>query len=80
MYSPTWSVAALGNVATLPGLRGRGLARSACAALCRVLLEDGITTIALNVGADNHAAIRAYTRLGFEQVAEYTEAALVARG
>lgn len=80
VYSPTWSVAALGNVATLPGLRGRGLARSACAALCRVLLEDGITTIALNVGADNHAAIRAYTRLGFEQVAEYTEAALVARG
>ena len=34
VYSPTWGVAALGNVATLPELRGRGLARGACAALC----------------------------------------------
>ena len=34
VYSPTWGVAALGNVATLPELRGRGLARAACAALC----------------------------------------------
>ena len=80
LYSPAWSVAALGNVATLPGLRGLGLARSACAALCRLLLEDGIGTIALNVSEDNEAAIRAYTRLGFEPVAEYTEAALVVRG
>ena len=77
--SPTWSVAALGNVATLPAFRGRGLARGACAALCRLLLDDGIETIGLNVRADNEAAIRSYTRLGFESVAEYTEASLAAR-
>jgi ribosomal protein S18 acetylase RimI-like enzyme len=80
VYSPTWGVAALGNVATLPELRGRGLARGACAALCRLLLADGIETIALNVRDDNVAAIRSYTRLGFEPVAEYVEASLVARG
>jgi ribosomal protein S18 acetylase RimI-like enzyme len=78
VYSPRWGVAALGNVATLPELRGHGLARGACAALCCLLLEDGIETIALNVRADNVAAIRAYTRLGFEQAAEYVEASLVA--
>ena len=53
VHSPTWGVAALGNVATLPELRGQGLARGACAALCLLLLEDGIETIALNVRADN---------------------------
>jgi len=79
VYSPCWRVAALGNVATLPELRGQGLARGACAALCRLLLGDGIETIGLNVHRDNAAAIGAYTRLGFEPVAEYTEASLVAR-
>lgn len=79
VHSPTWGVAALGNVATLPELRGRGLARGACAALCLLLLGDGIETIALNVRADNAAAIAAYGRLGFEPAAAYTEASLVAR-
>jgi RimJ/RimL family protein N-acetyltransferase len=79
VHSPRFGVAALGNVATLPELRGRGLARGACAALCNLLLGDGIGTIGLNVHRDNLAAIRAYTRLGFELVAEYTEARLVAR-
>jgi ribosomal protein S18 acetylase RimI-like enzyme len=79
VYSPTWRVAALGNVATLPGFRGQGLARGACASLCQVLLRDGIETIALNVRADNASAIASYTRLGFEPVAEYVEASLAAR-
>jgi predicted GNAT family acetyltransferase len=78
VYSPTFGVAALGNVATLPELRGQGLARGACAALCLLLLADGIETIALNVRAGNAAAIASYSRLGFEVVAEYTEASLVA--
>ena len=42
VHSPTWHVAALGNVATLPDTRGQGLARGACAALCLLLLADGI--------------------------------------
>lgn len=76
VHSPTWRVAALGNVATLPELRGQGLARGACAALCLLLLADGIETIALNVRADNAPAIAAYTHLGFEFAAGYTEASL----
>lgn len=79
VHSPTWRVAALGNVATLPDVRGRGLARGACASLCRLLLDDGIETIALNVRADNAAAIASYTKLGFVPVAEYVEASLLAR-
>jgi ribosomal protein S18 acetylase RimI-like enzyme len=78
VYSPAWKVAALGNVATLPELRGRGLAQGACAALCSLLLGDGIDTIALNVRADNASAITAYGRLGFEPVADYAEASLTA--
>ncbi|MEI7759285.1 MAG: GNAT family N-acetyltransferase [Thermoleophilia bacterium] len=77
--SPTWRVAALGNVATLPELRGQGLARGACAALCLLLLADGAETIALNVRADNTAALEAYARLGFEVATAYTEATIVAR-
>jgi ribosomal protein S18 acetylase RimI-like enzyme len=76
VHSPVWGVAALGNVATLPELRGRGLARAACAALCLLLHEDGIETIALNVRADNDAAIAAYSLLGFEVAASYWEASL----
>ncbi|MSO95546.1 MAG: GNAT family N-acetyltransferase [Thermoleophilia bacterium] len=79
VYSPTWRVAALGNIATLPELRGQGLARGTCAALCLLLLADGAETIALNVQADNAAALQAYARLGFEAAAVYTEATLVAR-
>lgn len=78
VYSPTWRVAALGNVATLPEYRGRGLAQSACASLCLMLLDDGIETIALNVRSDNSAAIAAYAHLGFEHAASYVEASLVA--
>jgi RimJ/RimL family protein N-acetyltransferase len=76
VHSPAFGVAALGNVATLPSLRGQGLARGACASLCRLLLEDGIETIALNVRADNAAAIASYVALGFEPAAEYVEASL----
>ena len=58
VWSPEWRVACLGNVATVPAARGEGLATAACAGLCRILLEDGIDVISLNVRADNAAAIR----------------------
>ncbi|HEY7344821.1 MAG TPA: GNAT family N-acetyltransferase [Gaiella sp.] len=77
VWSPTWRVAALGNVATLPALRGSGLATAACAHLCRVLLDDGIDVISLNVRADNAAALRAYEKLGFAHAADYVEVSLV---
>jgi predicted GNAT family acetyltransferase len=79
VWSPTWRVAALGNVATLPRARGAGLATAACARLCRLILDDGIDTISLNVRADNAAAIRAYEKLGFAQAAEYVEVVLERR-
>lgn len=72
VYSPTYRVAALGNVTTLPEMRGRGLAARATAALCRRLLRD-CDVIGLNVLADNGAAISVYERLGFEIVASYDE-------
>ena len=78
VWSPTWRVACLGNVATLPSRRGEGLATAAGAALCRVLLDDGIDVISLNVRADNGAAIRAYEKLGFAHAADYVEVALSA--
>ena len=79
VWSPAWRVAALGNVATLPEARGKGLATAACARLCRLLLDDGIDTISLNVRADNAAAIRAYEKLGFAHATDYVEVVLERR-
>jgi ribosomal protein S18 acetylase RimI-like enzyme len=78
VYSPAYGVAAIGNVATRPELRGRGLATIATAALCRSLLEQA-PHVGLNVRADNAVAIACYTRLGFETVAMYDEFMLVGR-
>jgi predicted GNAT family acetyltransferase len=79
VWSQEWRVAALGNVATLPEARGRGLATTACAHLCSMLLGDGIDTISLNVRADNAAAIAAYEKLGFAHAADYVEVPLTRR-
>jgi len=79
VWSPTWRVAAIGNVATLPSHRSRGLARTACSHLIALLLGDGLDTIGLNVRADNLPAITAYVALGFEPVAQYEEVLLEAR-
>jgi predicted GNAT family acetyltransferase len=76
VWSPAWGVAAVGNVATLPEFRGSGLATAGCARLCRVLLDDGIDVVSLNVRADNAAAIRAYEKLGFTHAADYVEVML----
>ncbi|MEV1286206.1 GNAT family N-acetyltransferase [Micromonospora sp. NPDC049679] len=72
VWSPTYRVAALGNVTTRPDARGRGLATGAVAALCRRLRET-VDHVTLNVKADNAAALAVYTRLGFTPVAEYVE-------
>jgi RimJ/RimL family protein N-acetyltransferase len=78
VWSPTYRIAALGNVTTHPRVRGQGLAQGAVAALCRRLL-DTVDVITLNVKADNAPAIAVYTRLGFDVVAEYSEFSCVAR-
>jgi RimJ/RimL family protein N-acetyltransferase len=67
-------VAALGNIATHPDRRGRGLAKAATAALARHLIDDlGIARIGLNVKAGNAPAIACYAKLGFRQAATYEE-------
>jgi ribosomal protein S18 acetylase RimI-like enzyme len=76
VYSPRFGVAALGNVATKPSARGRGLGTAVCGHLCHLLQADGISTISLNVRADNRAAIGVYERLGFNRAAEYLEVSL----
>lgn len=72
VYSPETRVAALGNIATHPDHRGQGLGTAAAAALCRHLLQT-VDHVALNVQADNDAAVALYRRLGFEPVLEYVE-------
>jgi ribosomal protein S18 acetylase RimI-like enzyme len=72
VYSPRYSVAALGNITTHPRLRGQGLATRVTGRLCQMLLET-VGVIGLNVKKDNEAAIRCYEGLGFEHVAEYEE-------
>lgn len=58
-------VSAIGNVYTRPDHRGRGLAGALTSAVSAELLRRGVTTVALNVRADNQRAVRVYTRLGF---------------
>lgn len=79
VYSPAQRVAALGNIATMPASRGRGMGAAATAALCRMLSKD-CDTIGLNVHAENRGAIGLYERLGFAVVGDYEEQAATARG
>ncbi|NVB36492.1 GNAT family N-acetyltransferase [Pseudenhygromyxa sp. WMMC2535] len=75
VFSPAQGVAAIGNVATDPQARGRGLARTVTAATCRALAEH-VDLVGLNVHADNLAARRCYAGLGFEVVGRYEEAGI----
>jgi ribosomal protein S18 acetylase RimI-like enzyme len=77
VYAPQYGVAALGNITTLPELRGQGLGTAVTARLCHELLAS-VDQISLNVKADNAAAIATDRKLGFEQVASYHECALEA--
>lgn len=72
VYSPVYKIAALGNITTLPSMRGQGLGKTVTAGLCKLLLKT-VDAIGLNVRADNAAAIAAYTKIGFEPVGEYSE-------
>ena len=71
-------VAALGNVATRPDRRGRGLARAVTAWLCREL-EGRVDQLGLNVLETNTAAVRCYEQLGFTRVRRYGEGTFTRR-
>lgn len=67
VYSQRYGVAALGNIATHPDFRKRGLGTAVTAKLCTVLLGS-VETIGLNVKADNLVALDWYRKLGFEEI------------
>jgi ribosomal protein S18 acetylase RimI-like enzyme len=73
VVSRKYRVAALGNIATAPEYRGRGLAKGLTLHVCHQLRRDGIDLIGLNVGRDNEAARATYARVGFEVICEYEE-------
>lgn len=73
VVSRTHRVAALGNVATRPDARGRGLARIVVAATCQAL-RPHVDHLGLNVDAANTEGLRLYEGLGFARVATYEEA------
>lgn len=75
VVSSELGVAALGNVATRPDRRGRGLGTLVTEEAAR-LLERLVRDIGLNVRRDNVAAIRCYERVGFRKVADYDELTL----
>jgi predicted GNAT family acetyltransferase len=77
-WSAAYRVAALGNVATHPAFRGRGVAARVTASLCRWLL-DTVDHIGLVVMADNHAAIRSYEKIGFSHHSDVEACSLEAR-
>jgi predicted GNAT family acetyltransferase len=72
VYSPTYRVAALGNITTHPAKRAQGLGTIISAGLCKKLLEN-VDSIGLNVKADNQAAIHTYEKIGFKKMAVYHE-------
>jgi GNAT superfamily N-acetyltransferase len=69
VYSRSYGVAALGNIATHPDFRRRGLGTSVTMKLCLSLLDE-VKSIGLNVRTDNAAAIHMYKNVGFSIEAE----------
>jgi len=78
VYSPTYRVAALGNITTHPEYRGQGYATRVTARLCQSLCQH-VDHIGLNVKIGNLSALACYRKLGFEIVAPYGEYMLRAR-
>lgn len=73
LISPTYGVAAVGNVLTHPDCRGRGYATAATSAVVAELQRCGISDIVLNVNQENETAVRIYERLGFERYCPFFE-------
>jgi predicted GNAT family acetyltransferase len=74
LISPTYGVAAVGNVFTHPAHRRRGYATACTSAVVEELLAKGIGTIVLNVDERNVQAMRIYQKLGFREHCRFVEA------
>ncbi|NQU67105.1 MAG: GNAT family N-acetyltransferase [Candidatus Marinimicrobia bacterium] len=72
VYSPSYRVAALGNIVTHPEYRRQSLGLKTTARVCQSLTTS-VDHIGLNVKADNLPAINCYQKLGFETIGEYGE-------
>jgi len=72
VYSDKYRIAALGNITTHPGYRGRKIAYKLTSYLCTDLKKT-VTLIGLNVKSDNMAAIKCYENIGFEITGRYDE-------
>ena len=79
VYSQVYNVAVLGNIATHPDYRSRGLAKKCISKLLSTLIGE-VDFISLNVKGNNQSAINLYTQLGFVKYKEYEEALLTKLG
>jgi len=75
VWSERYGTAALGNIATRPDRRARGLARAVTARICAGL-AGRVRHVGLNVAAGNAPALSCYQSVGFAPVAPYFEASL----
>lgn len=73
LLSPTYQIAAVGNIFTHPGHRGRGYATACTSALVEELLSRSLE-IVLNVARSNEVAFGIYKRLGFREYCPFIEA------
>ncbi len=73
VVSEVASAAAIGSVYTRRDRRGQGWATRVTSAVAAELLRRGLRTVALNVSRHNPAAIRAYTKIGFEHYCPFVE-------
>jgi ribosomal protein S18 acetylase RimI-like enzyme len=67
LVSPTYGVAAVGNVFTHPAYRRRGYGTAVTSAVVAELQHRGICDIVLNVSQANNRALHIYEQLGFER-------------
>jgi len=72
LVSPTFGVAAVGNIFTHPNHRRRGYAAACTSHVVEELLAQGLDVV-LNVNRENIEAIGVYKRLGFRQYCPYIE-------
>jgi ribosomal protein S18 acetylase RimI-like enzyme len=72
LISPTFGVAAVGNVFTHPNHRRRGYATACTSRVVEQLLAQGLDVI-LNVNRENTEAIGIYERLGFRRYCPFIE-------
>ncbi len=66
-------IAAVGNMYTHPGQRGKGYARLILGAIVKTLQQGGVQNIVLNVNTTNSTARRIYEQYGFAVHCEFAE-------